>query len=40
MQFTMHEGMGGPHKFAIKLQSDDPVQPVQTLTVAATYPRP
>lgn len=36
----MHEGMGGPHKFAIKVPSNDPVDPTQTLTAAATYPKP
>ena len=36
----MHEGMGGPHKFAIKVQSNDAVEPTQTLTAAATYPKP
>lgn len=40
VQFSMHEGMGGPHKFAIKVPSNDPVQPTTTLTVAASYPKP
>ncbi len=27
----MHEGMGGPHVFAVDIRSNDPVTPVQTL---------
>ncbi len=40
VRFSMHEGMGGPHRFAIEVPSSDPVQPVTSFTVAASYPRP
>jgi hypothetical protein len=40
VQFSMHEGMGGPHKFTINLASNDPVEPSTALTVAAAYPKP
>ena len=40
VQFNMHEGMGGPHRFTINLASDDPVEPTMALTVAAIYPKP
>jgi hypothetical protein len=40
VQFTMHQGMGGPHRFAIKVPSNDAVDAATTLTVAAVYPKP
>lgn len=40
VQFSMHQGMGGPHRFIIKLASNDPVEPTTELTVATTYPMP
>lgn len=40
VQFSMHEGMGGPHRFAITVPSNDVVQEATTLTVAARYPLP
>ncbi len=38
--FSMHQGMGGQHTFDLVLDSNDPVQPQQTVTVKATYPSP
>ena len=40
VQYSMHQGMGGPHRFAIRLPSNDPVEASTTLTVAAVYPKP
>jgi len=40
VQFSMHQGMGGPHRFIIKLASNDPVEPTTALTVATIYPMP
>lgn len=40
VHFSMHQGMGGPHRFSIKLSSNDPVEPTVALTVAAAYPSP
>jgi hypothetical protein len=34
----MHEGMGGSHVFDVLVDSNDPVQPQQTVTVKARYP--
>lgn len=36
----MHEGMGGPHRFEIVVPSNDAVQPVTSMVIAATYPSP
>ena len=38
--FSMHEGMGGPHKFEIVVESNDVVQPTTSLIVAGNYPKP
>ena len=27
----MHQGMGGPHRFAVDVQTNDPAAPVTTL---------
>ncbi|MBF8267418.1 MAG: hypothetical protein HW388_926 [Dehalococcoidia bacterium] len=27
----MHQGMGGPHLFAVDVRSNDPLEPVKTL---------
>lgn len=37
MQFSMHEGMDGPHDFRLHLQSNDPQQPERTLTVLSNW---
>ncbi len=36
--FSMHQGMGGQHQFDLVLNSNDPVQSQQTVTVKAKYP--
>jgi hypothetical protein len=36
-EFTMHKGMGGPHLFAIHLQSNDPVQPKRVLQIRSLW---
>jgi hypothetical protein len=36
----MHEGMGGPHKFEIVVESNDAVEPSASLIVAGEYPKP
>lgn len=33
--FVMHQGMGGPHRFEITLQTDSPETPTLTLTLLA-----
>ncbi len=40
VKFTMHQGMGGPHRFTINLKSNDQVAPSTALTVVANYPKP
>ena len=37
MQFTMHEGMDGPHDFRVHLPNNDPEQPNRTLTVLSNW---
>jgi hypothetical protein len=37
MQFTMHEGMGGPHDFRVYLNTNDPEQPERVLTVLSNW---
>jgi hypothetical protein len=32
--------MGGPHQFDLKVKSNDAVEPEQTLTILAEFPRP
>ena len=34
----MHEGMGGQHTFDLVVDSNDSVQPQQTVEVRAKYP--
>lgn len=34
----MHEGMGGPHHFDLLVNTNDSVEPQQTLSVLAEYP--
>jgi hypothetical protein len=36
-QFTMHEGMGGPHLFLIRLKSNDAVQPERILKIRSLW---
>lgn len=38
VSFSMHEGMGGQHTFQLIVDSNDPVQPRQTVEVKAKYP--
>ncbi|HEU5422510.1 MAG TPA: hypothetical protein VFU72_03135 [Nitrolancea sp.] len=40
VQYSMHQGMGGPHRFGITVPSNDPVQPKLTLYALASYPKP
>ncbi len=35
--FTMHEGMGGPHLFEIRVKSNDPVEPEKLLIVKSNW---
>ncbi len=36
-EFTMHEGMGGPHLFAIHVQSNDPVERERVLKIRSFW---
>jgi hypothetical protein len=36
-QFTMHQGMGGPHLFAIHIKSNDAVQPERLLKIRSLW---
>jgi hypothetical protein len=36
----MHQGMGGKHAFDLVIDSNDPVEPQQVVTVKAKYPSP
>jgi hypothetical protein len=36
----MHSGMGGQHVFDLVINTNDPVQPQQVVTVKAKYPSP
>jgi hypothetical protein len=38
MTFTMHDGMGGPHRFDLVVDSSDPVEAQQTVSVLAEFP--
>jgi hypothetical protein len=38
VSFTMHDGMGGPHQFDLIVNTDDPVEPTQTVSVLAEFP--
>jgi hypothetical protein len=33
----MHDGMGGPHLFAIRLQTNDAVQPERVLRIRSVW---
>ena len=35
--FTMHEGMQGPHTFAITIKSNDAVEPEKVVNVKADF---
>jgi len=37
VQFSMHEGMGGPHLFNIHLESNDPAQAEKLLTIRSNW---
>ncbi len=37
VQFMMHEGMGGKHRFNIDLQTNDPKQPVKQLVILSNW---
>lgn len=37
MQFTMHEGMDGPHDFRLHLPSNDPQQMDRTVAVLSNW---
>jgi hypothetical protein len=36
-EFTMHEGMGGPHLFAIHIQTNDPIQRERVLKIRSLW---
>ena len=36
-EFTMHEGMGGPHLFEIHLRTNDAVQPERRLQIRSLW---
>jgi len=35
----MHEGMGGPHLFVIRLKTNDPVEPERALRIRSSWQR-
>jgi hypothetical protein len=37
LEFTMHEGMDGPHDFRIYLSTNDPAKPVTELVVISNW---
>ncbi len=37
--FMMHEGMGGPHLFLVKLRSNDAVEPERSLKIRSDWVR-
>jgi hypothetical protein len=37
--FTMHEGMGGPHLFAIHITTNDPLEPKRDLRIRSLWQR-
>ena len=37
LDFMMHEGMGGDHEFKIHLETNDPTQPQQDLTILSNW---
>jgi hypothetical protein len=36
-EFTMHEGMGGPHLFAIHVRSNDPAEKERVLKIRSYW---
>jgi hypothetical protein len=38
-EFTMHEGMGGPHLFLIRLMTNDAVEPQRVLRIRSYWQR-
>jgi len=36
-EFTMHEGMGGPHLFEVRLRTNDVVQPDRVLKIRSLW---
>jgi hypothetical protein len=38
-EFTMHEGMGGPHLFKIRLRTNDTVEPERVLMIRSLWQR-
>jgi hypothetical protein len=37
LQFTMHEGMGGPHDFRVRFKTNEPVNPDKELVVLSNW---
>ncbi len=37
MEFMMHKGMEGPHKFVVHVKTNDPTQPEKLLTVLSDW---
>jgi hypothetical protein len=37
LTYTMHEGMGGPHEFHVRLRTNDPVEPEKVLVVKSNW---
>jgi len=37
MDYTMPEGMGGPHEFWVRLRTNDPAQPEQILIAKSDW---
>jgi hypothetical protein len=40
LSFTMHQGMGGPHTFVVRLRTNDPATPEQPLIVRSNWGPP
>ncbi|NPV09998.1 MAG: hypothetical protein HPY83_18795 [Anaerolineae bacterium] len=37
LDFTMPEGMGGPHDFRVRLKTNDPLEPERVLQVISDW---
>lgn len=37
VEFTMHEGMGGPHLFDLPIRTNDPTQPEKHVWIASNW---
>ena len=37
MNFTMHAGMAGPHKFRVRLRTNDPLEPEKALFILSNW---